>query len=237
MRSHHKIERYYFDKFQDNYQLPEGKIEYSDKPDVIIHGDNLLGIEIVNLYISPRDDDASEQVQHPRRLKILERAQTQYFADRAKRFELSADFNPYKPISFSEIDQIAQELAKLAQCMNNKPSGLISRRSFMHIPQLRSVYINTNEYLYPKWKLMQCHKGAPPLSFERLREEVMFKNEKVKSYQPCDVYWLLIIVDVWNRGQDQEIVGLEDIQLCKVNFERVLLYRPPLTQVVEIKQQ
>jgi len=47
--SNRDIEQYYFEMFRKNYPLPAGRVEYGDKPDVIIHGDATIGIEMGEL--------------------------------------------------------------------------------------------------------------------------------------------------------------------------------------------
>lgn len=44
------LEQKYFEQFAQHYPIPCGAIEYSDKPDILIHGDIKLGIEIAHLY-------------------------------------------------------------------------------------------------------------------------------------------------------------------------------------------
>jgi len=43
-------ERHYFEMFRRAYPLPAGAIRYDDKPDVILEGEQKLGIEITNFY-------------------------------------------------------------------------------------------------------------------------------------------------------------------------------------------
>jgi hypothetical protein len=52
-----------FQSFRNDYALPAGTIEHADKPDVLIHGDRTLGIELTTLYIVDGQDAASEQRQ------------------------------------------------------------------------------------------------------------------------------------------------------------------------------
>jgi hypothetical protein len=46
-------ERNYFEMFRRDFPLPKGKIEYGDRPDVILRGDRTIGIEITNFYLKP----------------------------------------------------------------------------------------------------------------------------------------------------------------------------------------
>ena len=55
-----------------------------------------------------------------------------------------------------------------------------------------------------KWALTQGHSFGL-MSKPRLEEIVREKEEKARSYAPCDAYWLLIIVEFIDPAQEQEI--------------------------------
>ena len=65
--SNQEIEKYYFEQFTEDFPLPNGELEYGDKPDVIILSSKKIGIEIANLYLVDGAVEASEQVQRKRR--------------------------------------------------------------------------------------------------------------------------------------------------------------------------
>ncbi len=46
-----EIEEYYFEMFRRDYALPDGAVEYGDKPDVILRGARTVGIEITNFFL------------------------------------------------------------------------------------------------------------------------------------------------------------------------------------------
>lgn len=224
------IERYYFEQFRSHYQLPDGEVEYSDQPDVLIRGVKTVGIEIANLYITSGSDQASEQVQRVRRQRVLDRAQILYAAG-GKRIELSVDFRPEQPIR--EIESVARGLADLAQTIQDLPAGPVNPVLLKPIPEVRFIYKSANEDVDPKWRIIQCY-SVPSLSIDRLREVVAEKSEKVEVYQPCESYWLLLVVDFADRAQDQELQWDADAQLGKSRFERILLYKPQFAQVVQV---
>jgi hypothetical protein len=231
--SNRSIERYYFEQFRSHYRIPDGELQYDDKPDVVIRGEKTVGIEIARLYRANGADPASEQVQRIRRLQVLDRAQALHSYAGGRSIELSADFSLDQPIH--EIEPVAQALAELAKGVGFLPSGQLNPRLFEQIPQLRFVYYNATEYEDAKWRPVQSH-GVPSLSIARLREVVDGKAEKAKAYQPCDAYWLLLVVDFMDSAQDQDIQWLASETLGKSPFERVLLYKPQFAQVVRVPQ-
>jgi hypothetical protein len=226
-------ERHYFEQFRAHYELPLGEIEYGDKPDVVIRGASVLGIEIANLYLTEGADPASEQLQHRFRRQTLDRALRIHLSAHGRPIELSVDFHPEHPIK--DIEPLARSLAQLAQETEGMPSGQIPNRRFTHIRELRFVYRNANDYANPLWRVVQCYR-VPDLSLARLREVVAEKSKKAAAYQPCNAYWLLLVVDFMDRSQDQELVWPEGTERLESAFARILLYKPQFAQVLELPQ-
>lgn len=228
-----QFEQHYFEQFRRDYPLPDGDIEYIDKPDVIVRGALSLGIEITNLYIAPGSNPASEQVQRHGREQILKQAQAAYLKAGGKKIELSVDFNPGKPIQ--EIESIAKHLSALAFQIASAPTGPVSPELFKHIEPLRFVYLNANEYPGANWRLVQRF-SVSDLSVERLREVVEEKSAKLSAYQPCNRYWLLVVIDFMDRAQDQNLEWPAGTTLGMSQYEKVLLYKPQYRQVLEVPQ-
>jgi hypothetical protein len=228
-----QIEQYYFEQFRNDYPLPEGDIHFTDKPDVIVHSDSSLGIEITNLYIVPGFDPTCEQVQRRRRHQVLKQAQAAFLAGGGKRFELSVDFNPQKPIE--KIKPLSDALCSLAQKLSSAKTGAVSRQQFEHIKALRFVYLNANEYSDATWQNIQCF-SVPTLSVDRLREVVDEKAGKLLEYQRCDRYWLLVVIDLMDSAQDQNLYWPDGALLGKSPYEKILLYKPQYCQILEVPQ-
>ncbi len=231
--SNQTIERNYFELFRSHYEVPEGEIVYTDKPDVILRSSQTIGVEIANLYLTSGADDTSEQVQRARRLQILERAQALHRASGGKRIELSVGFNPEYPIQ--ELEPVALALATIATKIEDLPSGQVSRMLFKHVPELGFLFHNQKEYADAKWRPVQGY-SVPTLSLERLRVLVTEKTKRLREYQLCDSYWLLLIVDFMDSAQDQDLQWSVGEVLEKSPFERILLYKPQFGQVVLVPQ-
>jgi len=56
-----EVERHYFELFRTKYALPDGFVEYGDKPDVILRGSRTIGIEITNFFVQSGEVSGSEQ--------------------------------------------------------------------------------------------------------------------------------------------------------------------------------
>ncbi len=231
--SNQTIERYYFDLFRSHYAVPAGELVFTDKPDVIVRGEKTIGVEIANLYFTCGADPASEQVQCASRRQVLKRAQALHRASGGRNIELSVDFNPVYPIK--KVEPVAQALAAIATKVEDSSSGSISPLLFEDVPELRFLYHNQKEYTDAKWRLGQVY-SVPSLSLERLRLLVSEKTEKVRGYQSCDFYWLLLVVDFMNPAQDQDLQWPNGEVLERSPFERILLYKPQFGQVVQVPQ-
>lgn len=223
------IEQYYFEQFRTHYEVPTGEITYDDKPDVRI-ASNALGIEIVRLFIKDGRDCSSEQVQTIRRENVLARAQQMHSKAGGRAIELHVDFEPGQPIT--NVEAKALQLCRLVAKNQNAPCTLVCNLDD-EAEGLRFIYHNGVEYPDAKWRVTQVF-DVPEVDICRLESVVAEKNAKSKGYLPCDEYWLLVVVDFRDPAQDQDIQLPPDYLLPQSAFERILIYKPQLGQVVEI---
>ena len=213
--------------------MPAGEIEYKDKPDVIVHGERRLGIEIANLYLVDGRDPASEQVQRRRRDQVMARAQALHRESGGRRIELSAAFDPGLPIM--ETEPLARKIAEIATRVQGVP-GRVDALTFDHVPELTALYHSDKEYDSAKWFCTQSY-GTPFVSVGRVRQVVADKTAKAVDYDKgCEAIWLLLVVDFMDPAQDQYIEWPIGAALDKSPFERVLIYKPQFGQVVEALQ-
>ncbi len=229
--SNQDIEKYYFEQFTENFPLPNGELEYGDKPDVIIRGTKNIGIEIANLYLADGSDYASEQVQRQRRQKVVELAQSKYESKHNFKYELAVSFDPSKPIV--DIQTTAKKLAEFATFVENTEGGFFMGKNLSHIPEVHSIYRSPEEYSDSKWRTLQAYDGKD-LQIPRVRELVQQKSNKLSGYRKCDNFWLLLVVDVMDSAQDQEIdwpIGEPPIE-CK--YEKVIIYKPQFKKYLDV---
>jgi hypothetical protein len=231
--SNQDIEQCYFEQFRRDYELPAGDWHYSDRPDVVIEGAHKIGIEITNLYLEGGDKPESEQVQGRRRIQVLRRAQEMFIAAGGPKTELSIGFNPSFPIL--ETETLANALASLAQQMIGQPTQQVARMRYKHVPQLSFIYHNGREYPDATWRLVQSF-NVPLLCIDRLQAVVSDKSAKVSKYQPCDCYWLLVVVDFMDPAQDQHLTWPPGNVLRGSAYGKVFLYKPQFREVIEVPQ-
>ncbi|HEV2382668.1 MAG TPA: hypothetical protein VG206_23110 [Terriglobia bacterium] len=223
-------ERYYFEMFRSDYSLPDGNVEYGDRPDVVLRGDKKIGIEITNLFHQDGSLCESEQRQRILRSEVVSKAHHIYRGRHGRRFKLSFSFD--KAIPIHDPDDLAEKMAKLAASVESKPTGSLWRDVFRHIPELDFIYLNANEYEDSRWRVSQGHT-VPRVSVSRLKEVITAKETKCREYRPCDSYWLLVIVDFMDRAQDQQFWADDFNDVASDFFERIVLYKTLTREVLE----
>jgi hypothetical protein len=87
-----------------------------------------------------------------------------------------------------------------------------------------------------KWKLVQGHRFGL-MSSIRLKEIIREKEAKAKQYTPCDLYWLLVVVEFIDSAQEQEIRLDRGVTVSSDIFQKVIVYKPHFEHVLEITPQ
>ena len=72
------------------------------------------------------------------------------------------------------------------------------------IPEVSFIYFNAQEYVDAKWCAGGVHTVGL-MSEAALEAIVQEKEAKAAEYNPCDAYWLLVVVDWIDPAQEQEI--------------------------------
>ena len=66
----------------------------------------------------------------------------------------------------------------------------------------------------------------------RLLDIVAAKEAKAMEYEPCDAYWLLVVVDWIDAAQEQEITSTS-AQLASSVYEKIIIYKTTFDEIVE----
>lgn len=229
-KSNQDIERHYFELFRKLYSLPNGQVIYGDKPDVIIDGERKIGIEVTNFFLERGENKESEQNQRRIRRDILRKAHLKY-KERGGKYEISFSFNKEQPIKNSK--KLISRIVELIQKLEVSRTRGISKCFLGDVPELDFVYINPNSYNDPHWRLTQGYTGQM-MSIHRLTEIVRDKENKANNYRKCDSYWLLIVIDSFDRAQEQTI-PIEEVKLESDFYEKIILYITGPEHVLEFK--
>jgi hypothetical protein len=232
--SNQAIEHHYFEQFKVHYPIPVGHVVYGDKPDVIIQGEQIIGVEIASLYLADGADPSSEQTQRRFRQEVLKQAQELYLTAGGRAIELTVAFDPAHPIR--DKNSVAFALANAAKSIDKLPAGPVKKTHFSQIRELWFIYYNPIEYPDPVWRTSQVHT-VPRLSLDRLAEILDEKHRKLSGYSRCDAYWLLFVVDFADSAQDQDIAWPDPEATVASKFGKIIVYKPQFAQWVEVPIQ
>jgi len=170
-RTNREIERFYFEGFRNACLLPPGDIVYSDKPDIILAGARRIGIEITNFFLKPGSGVGNEQQQKSERSWVVARAYELYRCNGGRGIDLTVALNPTCPISLERRCILANELAELARSNDKATSGPLPTV----IPELSTIYINTEEHSDARW-CAKIFRNPKPLSAEQLQSIIRKKE-------------------------------------------------------------
>lgn len=230
-KSNQEIEHHYFELFRRIYPLPQGEIEdYRDKPDIIIHGQQKLGIEIRQFYIEEGGLTESEQRQRDIRKCVIQKAHQEYLKKGGKN-DINFSFNKNHPIPIRDIRKLVSKIVGVIFRLEViETGGIRISNYFSDIPELDFIYINPNIYSNPKWIYRQSHIGFNTMSIDKLTQILEDKEKKVEEFEKCDIYWLLIIIDSFDRAQEQlipeEILNGE-VKLSSDVYKKLLYFKLP----------
>ena len=226
------IERHYFKEFSNAYKLPDGTVEYADKPDILIRGERTTGIELTRFYLQSGGSLGSEQKQKPLREGIVSAAHKLHRHAGGKKFELTIGFETDRPITSARRKILPKELTAFAATIGDNKSGPIDPELFEAMPEISSIYLNSKEYDDAKWRVCQVY-SVDLMSPTELKKIVREKEAKAAAYLPCDDYWLLIIVDWMDNAQEQEI-SVQRIKIASNVFRRIIVYKPGFEDILEV---
>jgi hypothetical protein len=225
-----EMERYYFEMFQKDYRLPEGIVEYGDKPDVVIRGERSIGIEITNFFLAGGASPESEQVQRKARAQVVSKAQSIYQGDSNDGLELVLGFDRDVPIR--DQNELSKRIAGLARRHEGRQSGEVGRDYYPDIPELSFVWLVEGKYEHARWRNSKVY-STPMMSLERLQEIIKEKESKSRHYRPCSAYWLLAVVECIDPAQNQE-VRIDGVDAIHSDvFEKVLVYKTAFGHILE----
>ena len=227
-------EQYYFEMFRRDYLLPKGRIEYRDKPDFILRGEKKIGIEITNFYLEDGRRTDSEQLQRGTRETVVAKAQSIYLDNGGRGITLFFSFDKESPIGGKrQQDRLAKRIAKLAEQVYGRQTGKVGADVFDDITELSFVYLIAEDYPNSQWKVQQDYRGSV-LSRAKLQKIVRTKESKVRGYERCDAYWLVVVVDFNDPAQDQEI-RVDGLKIDSSVFDKVLVYKTVYRHVLDAK--
>lgn len=220
-------EKYYFDKFCMAQGFSWEVVEQCKppKPDFIGDDCRKIGIEITNYSIVDGGEASSEMKQSPQRQRIANLAHKMFLEDGGGQINVALGFNLIIERSKEEIARDIFHFVRDNQSLTNDRLTFYAR---MAIPEIAFLYISSAEHSPAEWRLAQVH-DVTTINIERLTE--IIKGKEGKNYTGCDAYWLLIVMDMMDPGQEQEIPRSELPKIPSQKFEKIFFYKTGYEQV------
>jgi hypothetical protein len=218
-------ERQLFELFRAEFGGPQGDIDDSgEKPDLVVSAAISVGVEVTELHVLSGSDPVSWQRQSARRTAAIDLARSQYEQSGGPFFEFHFDLRRPLPSELS-VGKLAAECLAAAHASLATEGGAISPLVLEGVaPNVRWLYRSPKEYDAPRWTDLTVH-AVPQLNVERLQEVVDTKAEKLAGYRHCDEQWLLVVIDFWNAGQDQQLDWPDSAVLRRRGFDRVFVFK------------
>jgi hypothetical protein len=192
------IEHHYFEMFRRSYAVPAGRIDYGDKPDVILNGEKKIGVEITNFYVQDGSSPSSEQVQRVRRKAVISKAQQLYEQATGKNFQLTLGFDEDHPIENAHL--VVKKLVELGQRVEGRENGQISRVVFGDVPELTYAHLYARELVYGPYTDLDFPNGPPDAS-EGFRAYAEYWNRREAHAVRVGIYKPLSFTARWNIAQ------------------------------------
>ena len=77
------------------------------------------------------------------------------------------------------------------------------------------------------------------MSIDKLENILRNKEKKAEKYIKCDAYWLLVVIDSFDRAQEQEIpqeILNGEVKLESDIYEKIILFQTAPECVLEFKR-
>jgi hypothetical protein len=164
-----------------------------------------------------------------RRNGVVEEAQRLYQSNGGRPVELTFGFDR---ISQQRRKALPRELAAFARRIEYKVSQTIILE-LDDAPEEVKFAWNAGQYQNPTWQAQQVYRVGL-MDKDRLELIIREKETKVRAYEPCDAYWLLIFVNFFNPAQEQE-VRIDDPEVRSAAFEKIIVFKSVFNHIVEVQ--
>ncbi|SEM31879.1 hypothetical protein SAMN04488008_1163 [Maribacter orientalis] len=232
-----KEEKYILDQFKTCYKsFPEGEIQKTEKPDFIIQtAKNRIGIELTEIFQDSHNGHSKYQQRSSDRSKFTEKLilELQKFVDFT--FHISIHFSDFHHLKKAEEKQLIKKAFKasvnhLIQ-LKNKQGVLIE--DFRKLPEeIDSIRMGRYDGLEESYDEKPDGGIVSDMTNAHIEPIIMKKEKKLKNYQECDEYWLLIKEGNYYAGTFSDIKVEYPIS---TSFCRIFLFRINKSEIIELK--
>jgi hypothetical protein len=231
-------ERSILSDFQKTYpKFPAGKITHRDKPDFTIEGDQVIGVEITQVFKdqdSPRGSLIKAKKTFQRQLLtniVSELRQTNF-----PKCIISIDLNDSVYSRRLNAKQIAKQCLNHILANQNVIQGhnVFEFTNHGKLPQVIDGYVIDASLNISNTEFLETGGAIGyPLGNDTI-QFILDKKEKAKrQFKKCDAYWLLI-----KEGSGEaDYFGSLEVEPSKLSttFDKIFLLRHRNDEIVELK--
>lgn len=255
MRDKGANEKFVFEQFKDLYiGMPDGTYQYADPPwtDVVwtMSSKRIIGIEITEAVISE-----NELARDAFKNELTDLVLTNLEPTLPFPFDLAIKPNKEIPIKQAQKQEIVQELVKICSLeaarlknfetmqledfgadIKNYPlhiQKMIHLEGYRNLPRgIKSIRLGRWDFVGKSWNSQKGGGVVPDFTQEQLHSILQVKENKLKKYQKCDEYWLII----WESGGLHSYYDKINIfQTPFTKFDKVFLARTYRDMIVVFK--
>ncbi|MBI1218285.1 MAG: hypothetical protein GC186_07025 [Rhodobacteraceae bacterium] len=198
------------------------EIEDGERPDFVLRGERVIGVEVTEFYLRDGKEEESEQRQRAMRHEAIGQAHRLYLSKGPSTAVLTVSFVPSEPLRPGRIGPITRQLADFVRRIEMEGEGCVIRENYREeLPEIGFLYLQRAREDWGKWRCQQVYSPLPT-DRSRLEKIIRRKERSALGYRHCDALWLIIWVDAFDPAQEQEISFLDGGIRSSV-FERIIL--------------
>lgn len=232
-------EFHFLEKFKELYQdFPNGKIDKSEQPDFIISNEKgKIGIELTEVFQDSHLNNGQskfQQLSSDRHsfttdlINIIE----QYISFT---FHIAIHFNDFNHLKKSKKHIVLKKAFKscINQTLNLENKKSITINDFQVLPEeINSITIGRYDGLDSSYDEKPEGGCVSDLTDVHLNEILKKKHKKLKKYQKCNQFWLLIKEGNYYAGSFAEVKVENEFE---TDFDKIFLLRSNYNELIVIK--
>lgn len=238
-----EIEMHYLDRLRVAMpDFPQGRIESTEEPDFLIHGDDsIIGIELTELHRETQDGVKPQQALEAMRHRVVARAQELYSAKGLPPVKVSVFMRDNHDIRKDHVQSLAEALCQLVE--RNLPNPNSSRReeydwvNRAHFPEpIIEVSVHRLDVITKTFFSVPGATWVSTLSNSDIARVVGPKELKLPAYlKKCNRAWLVINADIGPMSTWFEFDASAPLLPLKSKFERILILRHFGSRLIELQ--
>lgn len=222
--------------------FPDGEIEYTEKPDFIVHAqDNFLGIEHTEIFQPGQSDGTSPQAQDNLSQRVVNKANDLYLEHNSQPLLVQILFNHRVIMNKKDVNRLAEAIVRLIGMTPIELGNPITiNRTTENSEYFPNEIVRLRIYAHPngkenKWRSSSAGR-IPEITPEYLQEKIDQKEQKLDNYESkCSEVWLLIVADDLRIPSSIDLAELASSHKYSTRFNRVFFFWNSTRHYIELQ--